>query len=735
MKRAFYYDPTKNTIDQSEIDQLKAHGVICVPFDQTAKKSFKQFVLNNKNGVVFDIETPHWEEKIVRGRILLASWCGYNQRGDKIVVTFDHMSIDPKDVYDQEIFDQLIIGHNIKFEEHWLMEHGFHMKHVHCTMLAEQKLLQGSGLFHNLVDVLTRRKIPVPEHMNKDVRKEFGDPNYRHKAYHILYNQDDTGPLHELKNIQDVLIDDFGLGFHLRNIHFPLIRTLVISEREGLVVNEAEFSKLAIQAEEAMKAIENTLNKWLKEHFPGKDFQKINKPVYERIQSLENMITKLYDRITKNGNLVLTYELKNKTHLKAYETAKQVIRNAHEKIEEHAKELDKLREQKSISWTSTDQVISLLEELDCQPLPKTKDKKTQKFKPSLARAARERWLLNNLNHPLKFIIQQYDKYQDQVKHVSSFGLKFLEKYKHPVTGKYHTSYKQGTVETGRLASGDSDAEPPTFNSQQIPALKALRECFGTDPGYKIVTCDLSGAELIVMCSLANDQRLLALSKNDMHSYFANKGWSAIYQYRGNPWTEADVISKTQHSQKRTDYKPMAFGTVYGLKPPKAAETLNCSEVEGAIAIKTIVEEIPDTIKMVEAATAFALQNGYIIHNKRTNSRRWFPAVLYSNKTGQPMEYMDRADVMGASRNTRIQGTQADMLCEAMVTLQKFIDIFKLDAKILLQVHDELVVKFNPAYESWFPQRVADIMTTVANRYLENGVTMKAEFHVKDTWTK
>lgn len=717
-----------HTIDPHELTELTTKGVEIFIFNKFTAPAFKDWIASLRE-VAMDIETPHWDEKMVAGRMHLASWADANR-----VITFDHHSIDPKLIYDTNTFKKTtVVIHNAKFEEHWFMEHGIEFPRVHCTFITEQKLLQGSGLFHNLPDVLTRRGIQHT--MNKDVRKEFADPAYTHKHYHVIYNQDDVVNLLELKRKQDLAIDHFNLGFHIRQIHFPLIRVLVKMEREGLIVNNPKFAALADKALAEMRRIEGTLNTWLAQTYPGKDFQQLNKPVWTRIQQLRLMLSKLNEREVKTSALLQKYKQENKTHLKACAVAYQSLTKiAQDRLDRQAELID-LEQQKTISWTSTDQVIALLQELGCSPMPKARDKKTRQFKPSLARAARERWMLNNLDHPLKFIIKQFDEYQGQVKHVSSFGHEFLKKYKHPVTGKWHTSYKQGTVETGRLASGDSDSEPPTFNSQQIPADQELRECFGTDPGYDIATCDLSAAELVTLCSLANDQKLLALYKQgDLHSYFANKGWSAIYTHRGVAWTSDLVISKHQNSDKRTDYKPMMFGTVYGLKAPKAAETLNCSEREGAIAIDTIISEIPDSIKMVEDATYFALTNGYIIHNTRTNSRRWFTPVIESLKTGEELQYMDRADVTGASRNTRIQGTQADMLCEAMVTLQRYLDFWKIDAQILMQVHDEMVVKFRKEL-TWFPERLREIMKRVANKYLRPGITMDAEVHVKSTWTK
>ena len=246
-----------------------------------------------------------------------------------------------------------------------------------------------------------------------------------------------------------------------------------------------------------------------------------------------------------------------------------------------------------------------------------------------------------------------------------------------------------------------------------------------------------------MCSLAQDHRLLELSKQDMHSYFANKGWKAIYKDMGSKWHSFDEISKTQNNDKRTDYKPMTFGTIYGLKPAKAGEILNVSSHAGKIAIKTIIDEIPDTMAMVEVASAEALEKGWVLHNTRTHSRRWFRPVVELNAENaklpedahRELEKGYRDVIAQQARNTRIQGSQADMLSEAMVLLDRYIRMYKIEAKILLQVHDELAVKFHPDYKDWFPQRVSDVMTRTANKYLEGGVTMKADFKVGLVWQK
>lgn len=695
------------------------------------RSSFWEFLETSKK-VAVDIETTHTDAYC--GKIVLVSF--YFPNG--YIYTFDTLTIPLNEIVTTECLrNTTIIAHNLMFETLWFLVAGIHFKRTHCTMLAEQKLTQGISEFHyNLPAVLKRRGVVVPEYMDKDIRKDFGDNYTEHQLKHVLYNQSDVEALFELQDIQNQFIISQSQQFLIHHIHFPLIRVLALAQLEGMVINESKFTALAEQAEETMARLEIDMATHVKETFKHVNPATFNKPLIDLELKLKSKLQKLEDRRDKNFKLAQNYINRNKTHLKAYVKTVEALKNIATDIGTTQHEITQLVFQPFVTWSSTKQVLALLAGLGCNHPPTGKDKKTHKFKPSLGKAARERWLLKNKNSIFYQLISLYNDYMKQTKHVNSFGKSFLVKYKHPVTGKYHTSYKQGTVATGRLASGASKDTPPKFNSQQIMRLKALRECFGTDPGYSIVTCDLRGAELITMCSLANDMNLLQLhAQGDLHSYFANKGWEAIYKYRGLPWQPADVISQTQNKDKRTAYKPMLFGTVYGLMPPKAAETLNISEYEGRIAINTIIKEIPDTIEMVKEATRLATINGYVIHNTRTNSRRWFYPVFTARKENRVLSFVESREVEGGARNTRIQGTQADMLLESMVLLQRFIDIYKLDAVILMQVHDEMVVKFNDRYLNWFPQRVSDVMTRTANKYLQPGIYMEAEVSVGKSWTK
>lgn len=709
-------------------------------YDHIVYAGYKVFLamskrLDQDRLVAVDIETTSIDPS--NGHILLSTW--HFPKSDYLV-TIIHSWGSPLAITEADfgIFADAfsrctMIAHNAGFEYKWLSHYGLpRPQEIWCTMVADQKLTQGmNGFRYNIVDTLNRRGIR--HQIVKDVRETFsGIVKYTDiELEHLLYNRDDTTPLHKLYNIQQFLMRSLNQEFWIARIHMPLVMILIDMEVEGLVLDTDKWTKSIVKAETELEDLDRQLHNLVGILSKGKALQDIVPFLKQTAKSYNTKKDRLKDRISLNRKRLTTWNTQGKTHIKAYQVTLAVMKRAIDQYK--ALTMPELK----VNWGSTDQVLTLMRSIGFFPLPVGKSATTHKFQYSLSKSARQSWLINNPHHKMKDLIVLLDRYLKQAKQLNSFGRGFIEKYLRD-TGKVHTSYKQGTVATGRLASGSADSVPATFNSQQLPAKLYIRECFGTDPGYLVATYDLKGAELITMCSLAQDLRLLELSQGDMHSFFANKGWTAIYRYRGLTWT--DIINK-EHPL-RVPYKNMLFGTIYGLKPAKAGDLLNITSAEGRIAIDTIISEIPETIKMVKAASAEALAKGWVLHNTRTNSRRWFRPVIdlmienrsYSEENQKELSNSHSKMIASAARNTRIQGTQADMLNEAMVLLDRYIKLYRLDSKILLQVHDELVVKFHGSYKTWFPDRLGQIMTRTANKYLDN-VKMNVSGEVELTWTK
>ena len=198
---------------------------------------------------------------------------------------------------------------------------------------------------------------------------------------------------------------------------------------------------------------------------------------------------------------------------------------------------------------------------------------------------------------------------------------------------------------------------------------------------------------------------------------------------------------------------------------KAGKSLRVSKEEGQIVIDTIKALFPKVFKMVEDAANFASANGYVILNKRTNSRAWFPLIIsvIKGKLNYKENFRAVSKEQNEARNIRIQGTQADAIKEATVDLYNYIKKHNIPAVILKWVHDEIVDKHkkyldgkSEEWKKWitanpkglsftndagettsglsFPEVKRLLMINTFNRYLD-GVTIDVDYSVCDFWTK
>ena len=607
------------------------------------------------------------------------------------------------------------VGHNIKIDYMVCKVNGFSFTDVYDTMVAEQRIGLGSGRRNGLDHTLERR---FNIEMEKEVRSEFiamtKDSNFLNR--HIEYAVKDTVHLLPLMELQLKYIKKFQMEFLMFEIEFPLVIAVADSELEGFVLDVPKWKRI---------------------------MEDNKKTKLDLVDQMDAELASLATKEIKSSSIRSRYTRDRNRH-----SVEQTSLFGDSTTITHESDL-------ALKYSSSAQIKQLFKDFGAN-VPLKKDKET------VAVPVLQGYLLNNPGSKLKTFIELYIKHSAVAKQLSTYGQKFIDMI-NPVTGKIHTTFRQCATDTGRFASGNVQNGFP--NMQNIPADIKFRHCFGTDEGYEVTTCDLSGAELIVMVALSNDQKLLSLSKGDMHSHMANLCWEKIYNARGEEYTEDMVVSKTQNKSKRTDFKPMTFGTIYGMFGKKAAEQLNVEDHEGDLVIDTIKAEIPDVFTMVETASNFAMTQGFVIHNSRTNSRRWFTPVIeakkelkemqrtnpldpvpnvpfyleYQNaKPSHLMQWSDSKDCASAARNTRIQGTQADMVKEAIVEIAKDVKNRKLDITLLGTVHDECIYKHPIGYtvdDKPVGKYISNWMTTVANRYLDGVVEMGADYSTEPTWTK
>ncbi|HMF67718.1 MAG TPA: DNA polymerase I, partial [Phyllobacterium sp.] len=248
----------------------------------------------------------------------------------------------------------------------------------------------------------------------------------------------------------------------------------------------------------------------------------------------------------------------------------------------------------------------------------------------------------------------------------------LPGYIHPDTKRVHTSYAMAATSTGRLSS----SEP---NLQNIPVRtsegRKIRTAFIAAPGNKLISADYSQIELRVLAHVAEIPQLTQAFADgiDIHAMTASEMFG--------------VPVKDMPSDVRRRAKAINFGIIYGISAFGLANQLSIPREEAGQYIRTYFERFPGIKDYMEATKAFARQHGYVetIFGRRAH----YPEIRSSNPTHRA--FNERAAI-----NAPIQGSAADIIRRAMVRMEPALSEAKLSARMLLQVHDELIFETSDA---------------------------------------
>lgn len=237
------------------------------------------------------------------------------------------------------------------------------------------------------------------------------------------------------------------------------------------------------------------------------------------------------------------------------------------------------------------------------------------------------------------------------------------------TGRIHTHFQQLVTVTGRLSSTDP-------NLQNIPTRtelgKQIREIFVPGEGYDyLLSCDYSQVELRVLAHIAQDELLLEsfLHGQDVHARTAAEVF-------GVP---LDEVTGTM----RTRAKAVNFGIVYGISDFGLAKQLDISRSEAGRYIENYLGRYTGVKKYMDDMVASARKNGYV--QTLFGRRRYLPDINSRN-------FNIRGFAERTAINTPIQGTAADIIKIAMINVQKMLEQGNYKSRILLQVHDELLLE-------------------------------------------
>ncbi|WP_019341383.1 DNA polymerase I [Stutzerimonas stutzeri] len=275
----------------------------------------------------------------------------------------------------------------------------------------------------------------------------------------------------------------------------------------------------------------------------------------------------------------------------------------------------------------------------------------------------------------------------------------------PRTGRIHTSYHQAVTATGRLSSSDP-------NLQNIPIRTAegrrIRQAFVAAPGYKLLAADYSQIELRIMAHLAQDAGLLHAFQNDLDVHRATA--AEVFG------VELDQVSNDQ----RRSAKAINFGLIYGMSAFGLAKQIDVGRGEAQAYIDRYFARYPGVLAYMERTRAQAAEQGFV--ETLFGRRLYLPEI--NSKNGAMRKGAERTAI-----NAPMQGTAADIIKRAMIAVDNWLQDSGLDARVILQVHDELVVEVREDLVEQVRAQILPLMSAAA----QLDVPLLVEAGVGNNW--
>ncbi len=337
----------------------------------------------------------------------------------------------------------------------------------------------------------------------------------------------------------------------------------------------------------------------------------------------------------------------------------------------------------------------LFEKQGLKPVKKTPSGAPSTDEDSLAQLA--------LDHPLPRLILDY---RALAKLKSTYTDKLPEMI-NPDTGRVHTNYAQAVAVTGRLASNDP-------NLQNIPIRTAegrrIREAFIADQGCHIVSADYSQIELRIMAHISQDASLLKAfaAGEDIHRA-----------------TAAEIFGVELHAvdpEQRRYAKVINFGLIYGMSAFGLARQLEIERAAASQYMDRYFTRYPGVKRYMDETRARAQDVGYV--ETVFGRRLWLPEIRSGNAARR--QAAERAAI-----NAPMQGTAADLIKMAMIAVQAWIEKEKPATRLIMQVHDELVLEVPDAELEAVKQALPRLMTGVA----QLSVPLTVDLGVGPNWDK
>ena len=304
-------------------------------------------------------------------------------------------------------------------------------------------------------------------------------------------------------------------------------------------------------------------------------------------------------------------------------------------------------------------------------------------------------------HP---IIEKILEYRQLVK-LNSTYVEGLIPFINENDGRIHSYFHQTVTATGRISS----TEP---NLQNIPTRfdlgKQIRKIFKPEKGSIFIDADYSQIELRVLAHIANDENMIYAFNNDedIHRQTASRVFN----------TPIEEVTDKQ----RSDAKAVNFGIVYGISDFGLGEQLGITRKKAKEYIEQYLEKYESIKVFMENIKEFAKEKGYV--ETLFNRRRYIPEMNSSN-------FMVRQFGARVAMNTPIQGTAADIMKIAMINLYNKLKHEKLQSKILLQIHDELLLEVKNEEK----EKVQKLLKDSMENAMRLNVPLKVELSEAKNW--
>jgi DNA polymerase-1 len=305
-------------------------------------------------------------------------------------------------------------------------------------------------------------------------------------------------------------------------------------------------------------------------------------------------------------------------------------------------------------------------------------------------------------HDLPRLVLQYR----QLTKLKSTYVDALPLLVHPKTGRVHTSFHQTVAATGRLSSSDPNLQNIPFRT---PLGREVRRAFVPRPGWKLVSADYSQIELRIMAHLSGDEALTAAFRagEDVHASTASRVFGLAEGVRPAP-------------EQRAMAKVVNFGIMYGMGARSLASQLGMPVADATRFIADYFQTHQGVEHYLKGVVDDARGSGFV--ETMLGRKRWLPGLALSDGR-------ERANAERAAINTPLQGSAADLIKVAMIRLARDLEARAANARLVLQVHDELLLEC-PADEVDATKRAVSEAMTEA---MPLRVPLEVQLGVGDSW--